>query len=123
MERSCLEQPDVVARGAGIGIGGESLSFRSAYPLAFDQLIYQDHALVRPAPCDIQGCSIDLRDAEGSFSSSVFHLSGCAVRVHPVRVPPVGQCPRVACPRSAWLGRAAQSKVLRKHYKYAYYWL
>jgi len=96
-----VEQPDVVARGAGIGIGGASFSFRAA------SQIYQDHALVRPAPCDIhwnhadgtheqhgapnlksdclssdehfQGCSTDLRDAEGSFSSSVFHLSTCAL--------------------------------------------
>ena len=95
------EQPDVVARGAGIGIGGASLCFRAA------SQIYQDHALVRPAPCDIhwnhadgtheqhgppnlnsdcissdehfRGCSTDLRDAEGSFSSSVFHLSTSAL--------------------------------------------
>ena len=96
-----MEQPDVAARGAGIGIRGESPSFRSV------SQIYQDHALVRPAPCDIhwnhadgtherhgapnlksdchssdehcQGCSTDLIDAEGSFSSSVFHLSTCAL--------------------------------------------
>ena len=96
-----MKQPDVVARGAGIGIGGASLSFRSA------SQIYQDHALVRPAPRDLhwnhadgtneqhgaqnlksdclssdehfQGCSIDLRDAEGGFSSSAFHLSTSAL--------------------------------------------
>ena len=102
--RACLERPYNFARAprcAGIGPGAAAFGFRAG------SQIYQNHSLDTQAPCDIhwnladgtheqhgppnlksdclssdehfQGCSTDHRDAEGSFSSSAFHLSTSAL--------------------------------------------